>query len=215
MKKYIWPLGGAVLVTIAFFAPGTEGHLWDSLLFGGVASIVFLIAFSVYWLRKREIKKQRKSIIALFSCLIVFGIVAAAFDYQRSNFQKETLTDIRLVIERGIAKTAVQENLNEVLKAYYLNDGRNKYANIEQAFISRYDSLISEQGTVNFEQVADSNSTLTVYLSTLEPDTIVLIAESRAVRGWVSDFENFREGSGYLQARGILTPKGVRYEREN
>lgn len=204
-----------MLVTLAFFAPGTEGHMWDSLLAGGITSILFLIAFSVYWLKRKDINKQRTGIITLFSCLVIFGGIAAAFDYQRSNFQKETLTDIRLVIERGIAKTVVQENLNEVLKEYYLNDGRNKYANIEQAFTSRYDSLITEQGTVNFEQVADSNSTLTVYLSTFEPDSIVLIAESRAVKGWEPDFENFREGSGYLQTIGILTPKGVRYEREN
>lgn len=203
------------MVALAFFAPGTEGHLWDSLLAGGIASIVFLIAFSVYWLRKGDFKNQRTSIIALFSCLVIFGVIASAFDYQRSNFQKDTMTEIRLTIERGIAKAAVQENLNKVLKEYYLGGGTSQYENIEQAFLSAYDSLITDRRTLNFEEVADSGSTLTVYLSVSEPDSIVLIAESRAVKGWEPDFENFVNGKGYLQTRGIITTEGVRYEREN
>ena len=215
MDKFIWPLGGAVVVTLAFFAPGTEGHMWGSLLAGGIASIVFLIAFSFYWLRKRNFKNQRKGIIALFSCLVIFGVIASAFDYQRSNFQKDTMTEIRFTIERGIAKAAVQEKLNKVLKEYYLGDGTNQYENIEQAFLSVYGSLITDRRTLNFEEVAGSESTLTVYLSASEPDSIVLIAESRAVKGWEPDFENFGNGKGYFQTRGIITPEGVRYEREN
>jgi len=208
---FLWMAGGTILTIGAFFIPEQTGSMWPSLILSGSVAFLYLGIFSVVWIRKIESQTKRRVIGSVIAIFLVFSIASAALSYVGSQRQKKTLADIHTSIESSLAETYVKEPLVKTLGSYYASppDG-----DIGKRFKSKYDSLISDDHIFKYVK-KDSWRTLHVYVADIEPDSVVLIGESSYIKGKDDVFSNFSGAKGRYQVKGILTSKGVDYEREN
>lgn len=213
MKNIIfWMTGGIALVSIAFYIPDQSAGIWPSVLWGTIAALFYTVAFSIRWLR--EIRNSKKRIIfgVMLSLLVICSGIFAVISYNNSLRQEKVLTDIRSFIEENIAYSHIRGPLSKTLRAYYTDeDGTGE---IGELFVSRYDSLITDEGRYLYSG-STNGQTLQIYLAETAADSVVLIGESSYLEGKDSSFENFSGESGRYQVEGVLTEQGVAYERSN
>ncbi|NGP77450.1 hypothetical protein G3570_12450 [Balneolaceae bacterium YR4-1] len=222
MKKtmFLWMAAGVLFVALAFFIPAQEGSIWPSVIAGSVASLVYLIALSIYGIRKIDSSGKRKVVTSTLVLLVVFSIVSAGISYEGSKRQTALLPEIRNMIETQIAEYNVKKYLLETMKTYYIGENYDGNAGLGSIFRTKYDTLITEESRLLYEgkdTYKDEKEDLPVkiFVKTIDPDSIILVAESAYIDGKNADFENYSGAMGYFQTEGILTKEGIRYERAN
>ncbi len=212
MKKIIWWIvGGTLLTTIAFFIPEQSGSLWPSVISSSIVALLYIIVFSIVWLPKIESKTKRIAIAVTFGVLVVFSAASATISYEGSVRQLDLMPEIRTTIETGVAEAFIKDPLLETLRMYHSDDTNQ---NMGEVFITKYDSLITKDSLFTYGH-RDDDQTLFLYVDEASSDRVVLIGESSYVDGNNAEFTNFSGTTGRYQVRGILTSKGVDYERQN
>ncbi len=217
---FLWIAGGLLAVALAFFIPAQEGSMWPSLLAGGIASLTYLLALSVYGIRKIESSGKRKLVTTVFILLVIFSIASAGISYEGGKRQTALLPEIRHTIETGIAENHIKQPLLETMRTYYTNGSPGENASLGAIFRSSYDSLITKDNLLRYMgketyEGEDDPTQLKIYVKTVKPDSVVLVAVSGYMDGENSEFENYSGAKGMYQAVGILTEEGIRYERTN
>ncbi|MGK7369879.1 MAG: hypothetical protein ACNS64_06660 [Candidatus Halalkalibacterium sp. M3_1C_030] len=216
---YLGIAGGILLVALAFFIPAQEGSLWPSLIAGGVASLAYLIALSVYGIRKIESSGKRKLVTAAMVLLVIFSISSASISYENTKRQMALLPQIRTTIETGMVETYIKEYLLKTMRAYYTEDKFGENAGLDEIFRARFDSLITEDGLLLYDgkdtYSKEDETKMQIFVHTTKTDSIVLVAESGYMDGLRPEFKNYSGAKGMYQAKGILTKEGIDYERTN
>lgn len=213
MKKIFWWIAGGVLLTaIAFFIPEQTGSMWSSVISSSVVVLIYLIVFSIVWLPKIESQTKRRAIAVTFGVLIVFSVISATISYKGSVRQLELLPAIRTTIETSIAEAFIKEPLLETLRLYHSAENTNR--DMGDLFTTKFDSLITQDSMFTYGSRNDEQ-TFFLYFNEASPGRVVLIGESSYVDGNDVGFTNFSGATGRYQVRGILTSKGVDYERQN
>lgn len=215
----LWLGGGLLIVTAAFFVPAREGSIWPSLIAGGVATLAYLIALSIYGISKIESSAKRKLIITTLFVFVVFSLASASISYEGSKHQTAILPQIRTTIETGIAESYIKKHLLKTMRDYYLEDNLGQNSSLGGIFRAKFDSLITEDRLLLYEgketYSEDDQTRLNIFVHTVKPDSIVLITESGYMDGRKTEFENYSGAKGKYQTQGTLTKEGIRYERTN
>lgn len=199
-------------MTVAFFIPEQSGSMWPSVIASATVAFLYLGFFSAVWLKEIESSTKRKAIAITFTVLFVFSIASAIISYEGSVRQSEVLENIRADIEGDLLYNFVNEPLIRSLGEFYSGDANE--SGIGSLFTSRYDSLITEDGEFEFGSRND-DQTLFLYVAENNADSVVVIGESTYLKGENRDFSNYSGNTGRYQVRGILTSKGIDYERQN
>lgn len=208
-----------LFVALAFFIPAQEGSIWPSIIAGGIASLVYLIALYIYGIRKIESSGKRKLVTVTLVLLIIFSIASAGISYEGSNRQTALLPEIRTTIETGMAETYIEEYLLKTMRTYYMEDKVGDNSGLGKIFHNKFDSLITEDRLLLYngkDTYSDDEQTkMKIFVHTVKFDSIVLVAESGYMDGINSEFKNYSGAKGMYQTKGILTGEGIDYERTN
>lgn len=221
MKKtiYLWIIGGLFFVALAFFIPAQEGSIWPSIIAGGIASLIYLIAFSFYGIRKIKSSGKRKLVTTTMILLVVFSLASAGISYEGSKRQTALLPEIRTTIEKGMAESYIKKHLLKTMQAYYTVNKFDGNSSLGEIFRAKFDSLITEDSLLLYEgkdtYSEDDETRLKIFVHTVKADSIVLIAESGYKDGKKPEFKNYSGAKGMYQTKGILTEEGIHYERTN
>ena len=211
MKKIIWILGGGILLSAAFFMQGTAVGIWQAMLYASIAAAVFLIAFTAFYSPNQTGPSNKKRVAAVTGLLLILFFAHYWFGLQEATKQKQNMVDIREVIEAGIAKNYVNDMLLHTLRSHY--QAGNSANDLGALFQSRYDSLISD-GIIDYHNFKN-DETLHIALAKTSPDSVVLVAYSTQVLGQQQTYKNYNGETGYFEAKGVLTKRGITYERTN
>ena len=215
----IWLAGGLLLVTLAFFIPEQAGSLWPSIILSGSVAILYLILFAWLWIGKVKSGSTRQLIGWTLAVLIGFSIASAGVSYQSTDRQVEFLDYIRLTIEKGIAEVHIKESLLKTLRNYQSLKEKETGLSLGDLFQNNYDSLLTEEGQFLYDGITKRgekyDKSMKIFLAHSTTDSVVLVAESFHIEGRDSTYENLSGAAGRFQAQGVLTDKGVRYERIN
>ena len=212
MKQiFYWMIGGVLLTTAAFFVPEQSGSMWPSVISASTVATGYLGIFLAVWLRKLSSSRKKTVIAVVCTTLIVFSGATAIISYEGSMRQQDTLVEIRETIERGISYNHIQKPLMDTFSTYH-NTGSN---NMGQLFVSRYDSIITDDQAFQYEKRDEDEQTLFLHVAKTTADSVVLVGESTILNGRQSDFNNYSGSEGRYQVKGILTSKGIDYERQN
>lgn len=209
---FYWIIGGAILTTAAFFIPEQSGSMWPSVFASAAVAMGYLVVFLAVWLRKLTNARKQKAIAITCTTLLFFSAASAVISYEGSVRQRDTLENIRGQLEGDILYNYMHEPLIKTLGDFYSEE--NDESKIGDLFVSRYDSLITEDGVFEFGS-KNEVQTLYLYIKESNADSVVMIGESTYLKGQNDDFSNFSGAKGQYQVQGILTSKGVDYERQN
>ncbi len=212
MKKIFWWIAGGVLLTTgSFFIPEQTGSMWPSVIASSVVATSYLIVFLAVWLREIQSSAKRKTVAVICTILLVFSLASAVISYENSVRQRESLANIRTHIETELAYTFLHKPLIKTLGQFHADN----YDDMGNLFTEKYDSLIVQDSLFNYSNSLEDNETLYLFVSKTTADSVVLIGESSYITGQHSTFSNYSGKTGRYQVRGILTSKGVDYERQN
>lgn len=212
MKKImLWIGGGILFVAVAFFLPGYSGDIWSAVILGSIAAFLYLIAFTIIWVKKINSPAKRKGIISVLVVLVLGCSVFGMISYEDSQRQRQILKDIRFTIESNISYNYVHEPLLKTFRLYYTTTAEQNMAAI---FRTEFDSLITEGGIYKYKDKEKSESP-TIHIAEMNADRIVLVWVSKYVDGKDSEFKNYSGTNGQYQVKATLTSKGIHYEREN
>jgi len=214
MKKIILWVGIGIIVTlVAFFIPEQSGSIWPSVIASSIAALIYLLVLMIMMLPKITSSSKRK-VIGWTLSLVIFGsAVSAIISYVGTQRQADTLSEIRYTIDSKVAELFVKKPMLKTLQAYHA-EKRADNSSIGSLFVQKYDSLITEDSLFAHEGISD-NEMLTIYLAKANADGIVLITESSYIDGKNANYQNFSGAKGQYQTKGVLTTKGVHYERTN
>lgn len=213
MKKIIWWIvGGVFLTAIAFFIPEQSGSMWPSMISSSIVILLYLIVFLIVWLPKIESRTKRRAVTITFAVIIIGSAVSATLSYKSSANQLKVMPEIRTTIDAALAETFIKKPLLETLRMYHSSENTNR--NIGEIFTTRYDSLITRDSLFTYGSRSE-DQTIYMYVDESSSEHVVLIGESSYIDGNDADFDNFSGAEGRYQVRGILTLKGIDYERQN
>lgn len=91
----LWIGGGILFVAVAFFLPGYSGDIWSAVILGSIAAFLYLIAFTIIWVKKINSPAKRKGIINVLVVLVLGCSVFGMISYEDSQRQRQILKDIR------------------------------------------------------------------------------------------------------------------------
>ena len=106
----------------------------------------------------------------------------------------------------------MHEPLVKTLSDFHVEE--NRESKIGDLFTSCYDSLITDDGVFEFGS-RDEDQTRYLYIAESNADSVLLIGESTYLKGQNDDFSNYSGRKGRYQVQGILTSRGIDYERQN
>ena len=213
MKKiFWWILAGIVLVCAAFFIPERAEGVWSSIIASSAVAFLYLLVFVVAWLNEINSSAKRKGIAVTFAVLFVFSLAWAVINYQASQRQQETFTKVRNQAEPEMMYSHIHEPLINTLGSFYASEENNK--SLGELFVLKYDSLITKDSVFTVDSFLDEES-VHLYLAATDADSVVIVGESEYLDGRRADFNNYSGATGRYQVKGILTSKGVDYERQN
>jgi len=207
----VWLLAGIVAVGLAFFSPANAVDPWGPLNTAGIVAGIYIVALAAYSLRPPLSRRVR--IGGWIAVFVVGGSVLLAwrgYDDQ-SHYQAVTLSKIKTVISRGIIANELSEPLIKTLEQYYARPAKNKKS-IGTVFRDRYQGVT--EGWDIHEKYAASDK-LSVIVTSLKDNEVVLVAEDGYVKGDNPEFNNRSGNKGMMQERARLTERGISYEREN
>lgn len=213
MKRVYWVIGGVIVTIAVFFISDPSGDIWSSVWAISIAAFLYLMVFSWVWLKQIKSRKKKAGIAIVLGLLLVSTGIYAYFSYKSSQRAKVLMPKNRLNFEKRGAQMSVMVPLLSTLRSYY-NEGDKgiEDGSLHSLFINKYDSLLSED---NKFQHAFYSVSINLYLDVAGPDSLILVGQSEMVGGQDLEFQNYDESTGKFQVRGILTPNGIQYERQN
>ena len=206
-----WLLAGIVAVALAFFLPANAVDPWDPLNTAGIVAGAYILALATYSLRPPLSRRMR--IGAWIAVIVVGGSVLLAwrgYDDQ-SHYQAVTLSKIKTVISRSIIANELSEPLIKTLEQYYSQSARNKKS-LGTVFRDHHQGVT--EGWDIHEKYAASDR-LSVIVTSLKDNEVVLVAEDGYVKGDNPEFKNRSGNKGMMQEWARLTERGISYERQN
>lgn len=219
MKKSLlaWMVGGTLVVAGAFFIPGQAGSIWSSIIWATGAAIAYLVFFGIFWLQRLENQRKRRWMEVALGLLITCSIISASISYISSQRQMSLLSEIRMTLDSNMAEVHMKDPLLKTFREYHL---QNNSLGLAQIFLHKYDSLITEDslyqymGPDTYGKSGDEND-FQIYVEKLQPDSLVLIGDSKVTIGKSAKFKNRSGETGRFQVQAILTREGLYYERIN
>lgn len=210
-EKIIWIIAGVAFVALAFVIPRSSQGIWQPVIWGTMAAVIFVVAFAGRWVREISSQFKQGFIYGVLAVLIISLSAFAYYQYTISQFQREILNANRLYIEKVQAMIYVREPLLKTFRDYYRKNEENR--SIGELYKSKYDSLIDSDNLYHYPHY-EIKSLLKIHVSKLTPDSVVLVGKV-STKGRGKEFVNLSGSTGHYKVKGILTKKGIRYEREN
>lgn len=214
MKKLIWMAGGVIFVSAVFFIPGPNGNIWLSVLLSGVAALIYMTAISALWLKKIESGAVRLGITGTLAVFVVLSVMTGFVSYRNSLKENQNIVSTRSSIETGYLRANINEPLLATLRSYRESVRYQPSASLGAIFYAKYGSLIKKGSEFDYGDIRQ-HKTRHIYLAKNKADSVVLIGESTYLNGENPNFQNYSGKKGFYQVEGILTKKGVHYERTN
>lgn len=214
MKKLIWMAGGVIFVSAVFFIPGPYGNIWLSVMLSGLAALIYMTVISVLWLNKIDSWNVRMGITGTLAVVVALSVITGFVSYRNSLKESRNLASVRGSIEARYLRANINEPLLATLRTYRESGKNNPSVSIGSIFYLKYDSLIKKDSEFEY---GDNRiyKTRHIYLAKNNADSVVLIGESTYLQGENPAFHNYSGKTGLYQVEGILTKKGVQYERTN
>ncbi|MGB2867733.1 MAG: NADH-quinone oxidoreductase subunit J [Bacteroidota bacterium] len=211
----LWLIVGCVLVSVAFFLPGHSPDLWPNLNAAGIATIVYLAAILVMFVRRKDLTVRRR---AIASIIAVVGIAGGVFAWTHMNYQTEwqrqQLGKIGTVIGRGIYTAYVTDSLLVVLEDYHHQKGKARMT-LAQIYRKRYPPGKPGDTWSSMAPTGMANPPNDVFLAAISDTQIVVVARHPWFRGKDASFATYNGPKGTIQIRATLTEKGLQYDTEN
>jgi hypothetical protein len=206
-----WLLGGIVVVSVAFFIPGSSTELWPNINAAVIPLIVYILALGLYTLRSPITRKAR--IIAWLSIILVGSGTYTSWTVMDalSHYQHNKLLEIHSVIIRGIMRDRVPSRQLDALEVYH-KQGAKKKESLAQVFQRLNDGAKIGANIYKPEWEGDSSS---IVVQSLSENEVVLLGLHSYSRGRNADFRNYTGKVGLIQEKCTLTEKGITYESEN
>jgi hypothetical protein len=214
-KLLIWLVAGILLTFAAFYLIGGKNDHWTSLNAAGLVTIVFIFILLGFTLRSPFTMKTRVSTWIIAILVIVVGALGWRGMENLSKYQRRTLMEIHGVIIKGIIQSEIYTPFQKVLREYYGQTGKKKET-IGQVFqrlfpLGKVGENIHDVHVVS----PDSDDSLRVVVTALSDNEIAVTGFHCYSPGKKKEFKNYNGRYGRVQAKGVLTEKGVRYESEN
>jgi hypothetical protein len=207
----LWIVFGVIVVSLVFFLTPPAMELWPSLNAAGIAGVVYLIAMLIYALRK-PLEMRTRVLIGIATIVV---IALGAFTWVRmedqTRWQAETLMKVRGIIGRGVMVHDMRGATLETLDEFYHQRGVNKES---LADIFRRQNTGAAVGS-NIHKPEWGGDQWQVLVTKLEPAMIELVSQETFVKGRDLQFKNHNGQVGMIQAKCILTEKGITYVSEN
>ena len=207
----LWLVVGIIVVSSAFFIPGSPTEVWTNLNYAGIAVVAYLIALLLYSMRKPF--RARTQIIVGVASLVVIGALGMSWTGMddTSHWQKATLLKIREIIGRGVMCAEVPDTLLNVLDDFH-HPSRGRKLSLGQVFRTKHPKISVGD---NIHQLFGPNDSLRAFVTSLSDTQITITAQELFVKGRDPDFKNYNRRIGMVQEKFVLTAKGLRHESEN
>lgn len=213
-------LGAIVLAAIGFLFLLSIQNIWFGLFFAELVGVVYIIRLLVISKKLSESELAFRITFGLVLIVILVNSTWSITQYNRRDYQKNLLLDIRKTIGIGVAKADVQKDLTYVLGQYHLNE---KTSIIESAreliaeklgengvYISNDDlRYMKEKGNSNWDGNDDTNY---FYEIDEDEDQIKVFVISEIALGEHTDYQNYDRQIGKYEMVFTLNKEGVKYE---
>jgi hypothetical protein len=207
----VWILAGCVLVTAVFFLAPQGPDPWPALNAAGIAALLYVLALLFTVVKKPFTLRARLSIYTIAVVMVIAIYSAWTGMDERSHWQRNQLRKINAVLNHGVIMSELHSDfLLPVFEQFHNQRGRRRVT-LGQVFRRAYpNAKVGE----NIRPPSGFDS-IRVYLSELSDTHVALIGQSMYVPGKNPEFKNYNGRIGAVQARAIVTAKGVAYEKEN
>lgn len=210
-NNILWPVAGLVGVAAGASLSLLFENAWIGYFTAFGVSVLILILMTKSMLPKISPSGVKKTMLYLFGFLVILQSYYSVLTWNQAKFQKDTLREIRVIIESGIGRVESEKLMINTLKFYYLSETDST---LEQHFMKVADDKLLENGSLSVREMTDE-SDLKLYYEIPASDSIVIYASSVVALGDDPKFENRSGKEGRYEARATLTKRGVRYERQN
>src|SRR2546425_3710996 len=206
----VWIIGGIAAVAASFFLSGGD-DIWRSLDAAGIATALYIAALVGFTTRKPFGTRTR---VFIWSVFILAG-TGVYLDWsgmsETAHRQKESLLKIRGAVSRSIMLNEMPLPLMKVLRSY-CEQPPKKRGTLGRAFQAMYPA---DSVGKNIHAPFDQQDNLKIFVASVSDTEVVLVGQEMSVAGADRYKKNFDGRAGLVQARAILTERGVRYEPEN
>jgi len=214
-KLLLWLLAGVLLALAAFYLFGGTNDHWASLNAAGLVTAVFLLVLAGYSMRSPFPMKTRVVVWILCVLIIAVGSIGWQGMENQSKWQRSLLMEIHGIIVHGILQVEIYNPLQKTLLEYHGQTGKKKQT-LGQVFQRLYPEGKIGQNIHDVHQAnPDGDDSLRVIVTALTDNEIGLTGFHYYSPGKNKGFKNYHGRFGFVQAKGVLTEKGVRYEPEN
>lgn len=222
MEKETKVLFGAVLLgALAFFIPLYFGMVWLALFNIFVIAFLFLGRLVTWSKDIFESKSAYRIMYGLVGIIVLFNAISFTHDYARKDFQKNTLLEIRKIIDTGVTKADVQEKLVYVLGQYHQYDRESIVDTFRElmpeslgengVYISDFD--LTKSGKLKGNIGPDESDQINhFYEINEEEDEIKVLVVADVSIGQDPEYRNYDGQYGKFEMMFTLNEKGVSYE---
>jgi hypothetical protein len=204
-----------VFVSVAFFLPGHSTDLWPNLNAAGIATVIYLAALLVMFVRRKDLTVRRRAIVGVIAVVgIAGGVFAWTHMNEQTEWQRRELGKIGTVIARGIYTAYITDSLLVVLDDFHHQKGKTRMT-LGQIYQKRYPPGALGDTWSTLAPTGRPNPPNDVFLAAIADDKIVLVARHPWYRGKDASFVTYNGPKGTVQIRATLTEKGLQYDTEN
>ena len=223
MKQLYWIAGASILTSLAFFLSGAGGSaglgtpLWTALI-GAMGMVgLFFIALMAHVLQNGQSTGEKALAVGTLALFAGLALNVGLSSYDRARWKRSMLTEtVQATVDQGNLDIHLNTPLLKTLKARYQEKTETK--DLKQLFLERYGDRFQPDSTLTLfapEELQGEKFPVFYYDSTRAEGKIVLVGHSGSGNGKDPAFTNYDGSKGNLQYKSVLTPKGVRYVREN
>jgi len=206
----LWVIIGSGMVIVPYYLFDTPADPWPSVIAGGIGGALFLIALFTTIMLKTPFPKRTK-ILSAIVFVIVFAAGALSWQtmYEMCHYQQKLLGTIRTTIGDGVLRSFTSKVMLPPFHEYYARNQRRQMP-IGKLFLALHKDRI--HGGHFKPDTLDQQAS---FLNDISDTSITLTMVDTVARGRDAAFKNTNGQTGRLQAKAILTERGVQYEREN
>ncbi|MAO65503.1 MAG: hypothetical protein CL666_10935 [Balneola sp.] len=208
---------GAILAgSIAYLVPLYFGSIW----LGYTLLLLITISFlgSLIWFARLnlESKISRRVVIGVTGTLLICNILLFVHDYNRKDYQKNILLEIRKILDTGIARSDVQKELTYVFSRYHTGDRNSVVETARDVMPERLgeDGIYLSEFDLEENSLNDDNTNYFYELDE-EADELRVIVVTDVSRGENPEFKNYDGQVGRLEMEFTVNKQGVGYEVRN
>lgn len=212
-KEIVFIIAASLLILVSISLAFLVENIWIAFFAAFFVAAIYLILLDKWVVQKLDNSNHKKIIRTLLALLIVFQLYSGVMNTFRSNIQQDTLKTIRTYIDSSIAQIEVEKNLLAALR-YYYHTSDDEEKTLENSFKTIMGNQLKEDGTISFKDTSRVQELDFIY-DIVNEDSIIVYVSAQVGQGVDSEYKNLNSKSGKYEAKGILTPKGVDYERTN